>query len=122
MHSQGAITPFQIIILYGSKKIHVFIMLQKVLEAMKKMGSITQIEYHLGNAYEGLHDAYQLNNQPDSAYKYLSLAQVVNDSINQRRIKSLAEFQKLNLDEQQRLQNVEKERVVYQNKIRTISY
>ena len=86
---------------------------------MKEMGGITQIEYHLGNAYKGLHDAYQLNNQSDSAYKYLSLAQVADDSINQRRIKSLAEFQKLNLNEQQRLQNVEKEKVVYQNKVRT---
>jgi signal transduction histidine kinase len=91
----------------------------KSAEAMKEMGGITQIEYHLGNAYKGLHDAYQLNNQSDSAYKYLSLAQVVDDSINQRRIKSLAEFQTLNLNEQQRLQNLEKEKVSYQNKIRT---
>ena len=91
----------------------------KSVDAMKKMGAITQIEYHLGNAYKGLHDAYQLNNQFDSAYKYLALAQVADDSISQRRIKSLAEFQKLSLDEQQRLQAIEKEKVVYQNKIRT---
>jgi hypothetical protein len=44
---------------------------------------------------------------------------VTNDSINQRRIKSLAEFQKLNLDEQQRLQRIEGEKVAYQNKMRT---
>jgi signal transduction histidine kinase len=86
---------------------------------MKKLGAVTQIEYHLGNAYKGLHDAYQLSNQFDSAYKYIALAQMADDSINQRRIKSLAEFQKLSLDEQQRLQNLEKERVVYQNKVRT---
>jgi len=91
----------------------------KSLDAMKKMGKITQIEYNLGDAYEGLYHAYQLNDQPDSAYKYLALAQVTNDSINQRRIKSLAEFQKLNLDEQQRLQRIEGEKVAYQNKMRT---
>ena len=91
----------------------------KSLDAMKKMGKITQIEYNLGDAYEGLYHAYQFNEQPDSAYKYLALAQVTNDSINQRRIKSLAEFQKLNLDEQQRLQRIEEEKVAYQNKVRT---
>jgi hypothetical protein len=31
------------------------------LDAMKKMGKITQIEYNLGDAYEGLYHAYQLN-------------------------------------------------------------
>ena len=91
----------------------------KSLDAMKKMGNITQIEYNLGGAYEGLYHAYQLNGGFDSAYKYLALAQVTNDSINQRRIKSLAEFQKLNLDEQQRLQRIEGEKVAYQNKMRT---
>ena len=92
---------------------------EKSADAMKKMGAITQLEYHLGDAYKGLHDAYQLNDQLDSAYKYLILAQMADDSIGQRRIKSLAEFQKLNLNEQQRLQDLEKEKVAYQNKIRT---
>jgi two-component system NtrC family sensor kinase len=91
----------------------------KSLEAMKQLGAVAQIEYHLGNAYEGLYHAYELNNQSDSAYKYLVLAETVNDSINQRRIKSLAEFQKLTLNEQQRLQNVEKEKTAYENKIKT---
>jgi signal transduction histidine kinase len=91
----------------------------KSMEVMKKLGAVTQVEYHLGDAYEGVCHAYQLNNQRDSAYKYLALAQVTNDSINQRRIKSLAEFQKLTLDEQQRLQNSEKEKIAYQNKVRT---
>ncbi len=91
----------------------------KSVDVMKKLGAVTQIEYHLGNAYEGLHDAYRLNNQFDSAYKYIALAQVANDSINERRIRSLAEFQKLTLDEQQRLQASERDRVSYRNKIRT---
>jgi two-component system NtrC family sensor kinase len=91
----------------------------KSVDDMKRMGSITQIEYNLGNAYKGLHDAYQLNNQFDSAYKYLSLAQMADDSISQRRIKSLAEFQNVNLNEQQRLQKIEKEKLAYQNKVKT---
>jgi len=89
------------------------------VDASKKLGAVTQIEYHLGNAYEGLYHAYQLNNQFDSAYKYLALAQLADDSIYQRRIKSLAQFQKLTLNEQQRLQESEKEKTAYQNKVRT---
>jgi signal transduction histidine kinase len=89
------------------------------LENFKKIGSVSVIDYHIGIGYKDLNQVYQLRNQPDSAYKYLSLAQRTNDSINQRRIKSLAEFQKLTLSEQQRLQNADKEKVVYQNKVRT---
>ena len=91
----------------------------KTLETLKKLGAVSIIEYHIGVAYENLYHVYQLRNQFDSAYKYLALAQRTNDSINKYRIKSLAEFQKLTLSEQQRLQNIEKEKVVYQNKVRT---
>jgi len=91
----------------------------KSLDVMKQLGAVAQVEYHLGNAYEGLYHAYESNNQSDSAYKYIKLAEAQNDSINQRRIKSLAAFQKLTLNEQQRLQNVEKEKIAYENKIRT---
>jgi signal transduction histidine kinase len=59
-----------------------------------------------------------LRNQVDSAYKYQGLALVAKDSIYNNRIKNLAAFQSLTLKEQLRLQNIEKEKVVYQNKIR----
>jgi len=92
---------------------------EKSLAAMKQLGNISQIEYNIGNAYEGIHRAFELNNQFDSAYKYLKLARASSDSINHRRIQNLAEFQKLTLNEQQRLQNIENERVAYQNRLRT---
>ncbi len=91
----------------------------KQLEISKRLGGVSAFGYHIGVSYESLYLVYQLRNQFDSAYKYLALAQRTNDSINQSKIESLAEFQKLTLNEQQRLQNVEKEKVVYQNKIRT---
>ena len=91
----------------------------KSLEAMKRLGAISQIEYNTGDAYEGVYKAYRLKSQLDSAYKYLALSQTASDSISHYRIQSLAEFQKLTLSEQQRLQNIEKERVVYQNRVRT---
>jgi signal transduction histidine kinase len=43
----------------------------------------------------------------------------VKDSLYKIRIKSLTDFQNVTLNEQLRLQNLEKEKVVYQNKIRT---
>ena len=91
----------------------------KQLDISKKMGSVSALRYQIGVAYKNLYLVYQQRNQFDSAYKYLALAQRTNDSINQSRIASLAEFQTLTLSEQQRLQNAEKEKVVYQNKIRT---
>ena len=91
----------------------------KQLDISKKLGRVSAFGYHVGVAYENLYLVYQLRNELDSAYKYLALTQRTNDSINQSRIKSLAEFQKLSLNEQQRLQNAEKEKVVYQNKVRT---
>ena len=91
----------------------------KQLDISKRLGGVSSFGYHIGVAYESLYLVYQLRNQFDSAYKYLGLAQRTNDSINRSKIESLAEFQKLTLNEQQRLQNLEKEKVVYQNKVRT---
>jgi signal transduction histidine kinase len=91
----------------------------KQLDISKKLGTQSVLGYHIGVAYENLYLVYQLRNRLDSAYKYLGLALRTNDSINRSKIKSLAEFQKLTLGEQQRSQNIEKEKVVYQNKVRT---
>ena len=91
----------------------------KQLDILKKLGTVTALELDLGIGYKNLYEVYELSNQTDSGYKYLGLAQQIKDSLNQSRIKSLAEFQKLTLSEQQRLQDAEKEKVVYQNKVRT---
>jgi len=91
------------------------------LDVSKKLGAASALGYHIGIAYENLYLTYQLKNQPDSAYKYLALAKRTNDSINQFKIKSLAEFQKLTLNEQQRLQLIENEKIQTENKVRTIS-
>src|SRR6187455_1747140 len=91
----------------------------KQLDISQKMGGVSAFGYHIGVAYENLYLVYKLRNQNDSAYKYLALTQRTNDSINRAKIESLSEFQKLTLNEQQRLQNAEKEKIAYQNKIRT---
>ncbi|HEV8506019.1 MAG TPA: ATP-binding protein, partial [Chitinophagaceae bacterium] len=72
-----------------------------------------------GTGYENLFLAYKLNKQFDSAYKYQGLALVTKDSLSNFKIKNLAEFQNLSIQEQLRLQNIEREKELYQNKIRT---
>ena len=92
---------------------------KKTLETLSSLGSGAGTENNIGTAYENLYHSYILRNQFDSAFKYQGLALVAKDSIYKDRIKSLSEFQNLSFREQFRLQDLEKEKVVYQNKIRT---
>jgi two-component system, NtrC family, sensor kinase len=92
------------------------------LKVVRSMGAITAasgLEINIGSAYQNVYDGYKSKGLLDSAYKYQGLALVANDSIYKTRIKNLAEFQKLNLDEQQRLQESEKEKINYKNRVRT---
>ena len=91
----------------------------KSLDILKTIGHVATNESNLGIGYENLYLSYKLDNRFDSAFKYQGLALVTKDSLAKVRIKNLAEFQKLTYGEQLRLQNLEKEKVVYQNKIRT---
>ncbi len=91
----------------------------KNLAILKTLGLVAGNETNLGLGYENVYLSYKLNNQFDSAFKYQGLALVTKDSLANVRIKNLAEFQKLTYSEQLRLQNVEKEKVVYQDKVRT---
>ena len=92
---------------------------QKNLVTLQALGKVVGLEMNLGNAYENIFLAYKLNNQFDSAFKYQGLALTAKDSLNQIRINNLTEFQKLTYSEQLRLQNLEKDKVVYRNKVRT---
>lgn len=83
---------------------------------MQILGSVSLSTVDKGKAYENLYKAYELNNEPDSAYKYQGLALVTNNRIYQDKINSLAEFQNLSFQEQMRLQNLERENEAYQNR------
>ena len=91
----------------------------KNLQVIKSIEGVGYREIDIGVAYEDLYQAYKLNNQPDSANKYQGLALVTKDSLYTRRIKNLTEFQKLSLGEAMRLENLEKEKIQTQSKIRT---
>jgi two-component system NtrC family sensor kinase len=92
---------------------------KNTLESIKSLGVTSNVNAYLADAYENLYSAYKLKDWFDSAYKYQGLTVITKDSVYKDRIKNLAEFQNLTFSEQLRLQNVEKDKVAYQNKIRT---
>ncbi len=91
----------------------------KNLHTIKSVIGVGYREIDLGVGYEDLSLAYQLNKAYDSAYKYQGLALVTKDSLYRVRIKNLVDFQKLLLREALRLENLEKEKIQTESKIRT---
>jgi len=90
----------------------------KMLKVFKILGPSTSQQLNMGVAYEQLYLSYKLRNQQDSAFKYAGIALIAKDSIFKNRLSSLAQFQSLSFSEQLRLQNLEKEKALYQSKIR----
>jgi len=91
------------------------------LPAIKSLGAVTSFvasEVNLGKAFQHLATAYSMKGEVDSSNKYLQLALTVKDSLMGEKLKRLAAFQRLTLDEQVRLQNEEKERIAAGNKRR----
>jgi signal transduction histidine kinase len=82
-------------------------------------GKVDREDQDLGVVYEKLYQSYQLLGQKDSILKYARLTIAANDSISNDRLQNMAVFQQVLLDEQLRLQNIEKEKKEFQNKIRT---
>jgi two-component system NtrC family sensor kinase len=94
----------------------------KTVPVVKSLGAVTSFvrgDINLGYVYQHLAAAYSLKNNIDSANKYLQLALTVKDSLTAIKLKRLAAFQRLTLDEQLRLQNEEKKRVEAETKRRT---
>ena len=83
------------------------------LGVVKLLGAVTSFvtsDNNLGKAYQNLAMAYLFKNNIDSANRYFQVALKVKDSIMSIKLKRLADFQRLTLDEQIRLQNEEKKR------------
>jgi two-component system NtrC family sensor kinase len=92
---------------------------QKAFQSFSTLGIYSGESLNIGTAYQKLYDSYKLRGQTDSAYKYAGLALAAKDKVNNIRIENLAQFQSLSLKEQLRLQNVEKEKALYQSRGRT---
>ena len=79
---------------------------RKGMEGYRVMGSD-----NLFKGYSLMYKSFQLSNKLDSVLKYQELALVVKDSAYQKKVKNLTELQKSYFTEQQRLQELEKEKV-----------
>jgi signal transduction histidine kinase len=80
--------------------------------------ALTKITNDLGDkalVYNSLARVFQSRNNIDSAFKYQGMAMVARDSLN----KEVKQFQNVGFAEQLRVQQLEEERVAFQNKIRT---
>ena len=73
----------------------------------------------IADAYTYLSLAYKEKNDLDSAYAYLNLASTLKDSLNKIKIQKLNEFQNVGFNEQMRIEELEKEKIMTQGKIRT---
>ncbi len=85
------------------------------LETFKEVG----LPVGIANAYSLLSSLYDVQNKTDSAFAYSKLATVLKDSLNIVEQKNLQAFQNVGFDEQLRLEELEKEKIQTQNKIRT---
>ena len=85
------------------------------LETFKAVG----LPSGIAGAYSLLSSLYDVQNKTDSAFIYSKLATGLKDSLNIVEQKNLQAFQNVGFDEQLRLEELEKEKIQTQNKIRT---
>ncbi len=88
---------------------------RKALETFVAVGNPNGI----ADAYRLLSVLYDVQNKTDSAFAYLKLSTLLKDSLYFVEQKNLQEFQNVGFDEQLRLEELEKEKIQTQNRIRT---
>jgi signal transduction histidine kinase len=88
----------------------------KGLEVSKSSG----YSFETVNAYKLLSSIYEVRGKTDSAFKYQKLAFAINDSLFNNEKNN--QFQNINLEEQQRLQEQEKENIKTQNQSRIYAF
>ena len=74
-----------------------------------------------GTAYVNLYKSFELNGKKDSAYLYQRLALAASDTALKKKIKNLGDFQKEAFKEQERLQELEQEKINSKNRTRNYS-
>jgi two-component system, NtrC family, sensor kinase len=88
-------------------------------QTLKSQGRVEREDQDIGEAYEKIYQSYLLQGQQDSIQKYAGLAIAAKDSISQYRLQNMAAFQQVLIEDQLRLQKIEREKNEFQNKIRT---
>ncbi len=93
----------------------------KAIETLNKVGSLAGTVWNPATAYENLFRIFKMRNETDSAQKYMELALRAKDSLNTYTTKSSAQAQDLFLRDQISLKELEKEKIVFRNKVGTYS-
>ena len=89
------------------------------LNNSKRINSV-YLNNNLGIVYQNLFKCYQLRHEVDSANKYAGLALIAKDEFNQTRINNISDFQNLSFNDRLKLESLEKEKVINENKTRVI--
>jgi two-component system NtrC family sensor kinase len=89
------------------------------LDGLEIIRKFDALDVDIATAYNNLFEVYQILDEPDSAFKYLLLAKTASDEINSEKITNLGQFQHLMLDEQSKIQELEKEQIIFRSSIRT---
>jgi two-component system, NtrC family, sensor kinase len=93
----------------------------KFLNGIKKLQGNPLKDINISNAYQLMYQSYQLRSEKDSTMKYLELSFTTRDSISQARIAALTQYLNITFAEQLRLEELEKEKLLTQNRIRVYS-
>jgi signal transduction histidine kinase len=93
----------------------------KSLNLLKQIREIQLVKVDLASAYENMYQHFQRFAQPDSAFKYLQLANKERAFFTKKTISNLAEFQQVLLDRQLKLKDLQREEIEKQGRVRMYS-
>jgi two-component system, NtrC family, sensor kinase len=89
------------------------------IKELRRLREIQMFEIDIASAYHNLYEHFQYYNQPDSALRYLELAQVERSILTERKIANMAAFQQVLLNRERELGDLENENLAIQNSYRT---
>ncbi|SMD42834.1 Tetratricopeptide repeat-containing protein [Aquiflexum balticum DSM 16537] len=89
------------------------------INELRRIREIQMFEIDIALAYQNLYGHFRHFNQPDSAFRYLELAQVERSVLTKRKFANMAAFQQVLLIRERELANLEKENLAIQSRYRT---
>jgi len=89
-------------------------------KALKTSQSLASL-FGISRSFNSIYVTYNLQHNKDSAFHYLQLAKLLGDSLSNVEKDKTSQYQNLNLNEQIRLGETEKERIKFENRVRTYS-
>jgi signal transduction histidine kinase len=92
---------------------------KQAIKELRRLREIQMLEIDIASAYHNLYEHFRHFNQPDSAFRYLELAQDERAILINKKIANMAAFQQVLLNRERELGNLEKENLAIQTRFRT---